>query len=71
MKTLITGLTLGTLIAAPAFLQSANAAPPIDATREQVVHDCSMLAQKYSQSTWGHLQFDQYRTCMAEHGQQE
>jgi hypothetical protein len=30
MKTLITALTLAILIAAPAFVQSANAAPPSD-----------------------------------------
>ena len=71
MKTFITALTLGTLIAAPAFFQSASAAPPVDDARERAIQECSVLAQRYSQSTWGHLQLDQYRTCMADHGQRE
>jgi hypothetical protein len=70
MKTLITALTLATL-AAPAFLQSASAAPPVGDARERAVQECSVLAQKYSQSMWGHFQLDQYRTCMADHGQPE
>ncbi len=74
MKTLVTALTLGTLIAASALVQSASAAPPsdrLDAARAQAIQECSAAAQKYSQSTWGHFQIDQYRSCMAQHGQQE
>lgn len=69
MKMLMTALTLATL----AFVQFANAAPPerMDAAREKAIHECSTGAGKYSQSTWGHHQIDQYRTCMMQHGQPE
>jgi hypothetical protein len=73
MKTFMTALTLGTLLAAQALVQSANAAPPerMDAAREKAIHECNTGAGKYSQSTWGHHQIDHYRTCMMQHGQPE
>jgi hypothetical protein len=71
MKTLIAALTLGSVIAVPAFVQSANAVPPIDAARETAVHECNVAASKYKQYTWGDQEIQTYRSCMAEHGQQE
>jgi ABC-type branched-subunit amino acid transport system substrate-binding protein len=74
MKTLMTALALATLLVAPALVQSANAAPPserLDKAREQAIHECNTAAGKFSQSTWGHHQLDQYRTCMMQHGQPE
>jgi hypothetical protein len=71
MKTFITALTLGSLIAVPTFLRSANAAPPIDAARARAIHDCNVAASTYKQYLWGHFESDTYRACMAEHGQQE
>jgi uncharacterized membrane protein len=43
MKTFMTALTLGTLLAAQALVQSANAAPPerMDAAREKAIHECN------------------------------
>jgi hypothetical protein len=70
MKTFITALTLGSLIAVPAFLRSANAAPLIDAARARAIHECNVAASTYKQYLWG-LESDTYRACMAEHGQQE
>ena len=32
---------------------------------------CSSMEQKYSEPTWGLQETDQYRACMARHGQQE
>ena len=70
MKTLITALTLGTLIAAPAFVPSANAR---DASREQVIRECMDLQNRFSNDGYegrkgGGIQW-QYRACMAEHGE--
>lgn len=71
MKTLITALTLGTLIAAPAFVPSATAR---DASREQVIRECMDLQNRHSNdgyegSKGGGIQW-QYRACMAGHGQE-
>jgi hypothetical protein len=48
MKTFIAALTLSTLIAAPAFVQSANAAQRSNGPtrRDQTVHKCSALESK-------------------------
>ena len=72
MKTLVTLLTLGTLIAAPAFVPSANAA---NASREQIIRDCMDLQNRLSNDGYegkkgGGIQW-QYRACMNEHGQPE
>ena len=40
MKTLVTALTLGTLIAAPLFVPSANAR---EVSREQIIRECMDL----------------------------
>jgi hypothetical protein len=71
MKTFITALTLGSLIAVPACLRSADAAPPIDAARARAIHECNVAASTYKQYLWGHFESDTYRACIAEHGQQE
>ncbi len=39
--------------------------------RQEAVRDCSAKAGKRSQSTWGDHQIHIYRSCMAQHGQQE
>jgi hypothetical protein len=71
MKTLITALAFSCLITAPSFVQSANAAPPMDANRAKAIHECSVAASKYTEHTWGDREIQTYRSCMAEHGQQE
>ncbi len=72
MKTLVTVLTLGTLIAAPAFVPSANAR---DASREQIIRQCMDMQNRLSNDGYegrkgGGIQW-QYRACMNEHGQPE
>jgi hypothetical protein len=56
MKTFITALTLGSLISISAFFQSANAAPPMDASRAQAIHECNVAASKYVEHTWGDVE---------------
>ena len=43
MKTLVTALTLGTLIAAPLFVPSANAR---EVSREQIIRECMDLQNR-------------------------
>jgi len=71
MRKFVAALALVALIAAPAFVQSANAAPPVDAARSQAIHECNVRAQKYRQYRWGDTEIHTYRGCMTEHGQQE
>ena len=71
MKTLTAAFTLAILFGAPALVQPANAAPPMDAAREKALHECNVKAQKYIEHTWGDVEIYTYRSCMTEHGQQE
>ena len=73
MKTLIAALALGTLLAAPAFVQSANADYRISPAREQAIRDCMALQNRdshdgYEGKKGGGLQWN-YLACMADHGQ--
>ncbi len=69
-----TALTLGTLIAAPAFVQSAKAYS-LDPARERAIRECMALQNRdphdgYEGKKGGGLQWH-YRACMADHGQPE
>jgi hypothetical protein len=39
--------------------------------RAQTLRACNDLANRYSQPTFGDMQSDMYRSCMAEHGESE
>lgn len=72
MKTLITALTLGALMAGAASAQTGN--HRIDHAREQAIQECMALQKRdshdgYEGSRGGGLQW-QYRACMVDHGQQ-
>jgi hypothetical protein len=75
MKTLIAALTLGTLIAAPVFLQSANA-QRLDPARARAIQECMALQNRDSDDPYegnrggGGVQWT-YQACMADHGQPE
>ena len=43
----------------------------ISAQRAAAIRDCMNTSDKFSQSTWGNRQFDEYRACMAGHGEVE
>ena len=43
----------------------------ISAQRAAAIRDCMNSSSKYSQSTWGNRQFNEYRACMAGHGEVE
>ena len=46
-------------------------AEDVSGPRAKVLEECSVLAGKFSQSTWGNWQVQTYRSCMADHGQVE
>jgi hypothetical protein len=43
----------------------------IVAQRATAIHDCNVLANRYTLYDWGNTQIHLYRTCMAARGQQE
>jgi hypothetical protein len=74
MKTLTTALTLGTLIAASAFVHSARAAPPsdgVDAARTRAIQECSAMQKQHPNQYHGGTSHHHYRACMSQHGQHE
>jgi opacity protein-like surface antigen len=40
-------------------------------TRDPALRECAATSQKYTESTWGTMQMNQWRTCMAARGQPE
>jgi hypothetical protein len=59
------------LLAALAFV-SANYAQTagyrISVARAAAIHECSILAAKYLDHTWGNREIYEYRACMVTHG---
>jgi hypothetical protein len=45
--------------------------PQMSAARAAAIHECSVLASRFSQHDWGNTEIYQYRACMARHGQPE
>ena len=69
-------LGLATAIAALCMIPLAGAAAQsggrqISAGRAAAIHECSVLASRYSQRDWGNVEIYQYRACMARHGEPE
>jgi len=65
-------MTVATLWTATAPIAAAAGAEfPINAARASAIHECSVLASRYSQHDWGNTEIYQYRACMAGHGQRE
>jgi hypothetical protein len=48
-----------------------NAASHLSAGRAAAIRACNAGAAKYSEYLWGDMEFQQYRSCMAQHGQPE
>jgi hypothetical protein len=43
----------------------------VGAARAAAIRACSGVASRYTEYTWGDMEFQQYRACMAQHGQVE
>ena len=72
MRALITALTLGTLVAAPACGRSASAAPSsdgVDGARARAIQECSAKQRQYPNQYRGGTTLHQYRACMSQQGQ--
>jgi hypothetical protein len=39
--------------------------------RDKAIRECSAVANKFKQRTWGAFEHHQYRTCMKRHDQKE
>jgi hypothetical protein len=48
-----------------------NSKDHVRAARAAAIGECSARARKYTEYTWGDMEFQQYRACMAQHGQPE
>ena len=66
MKRTLAGLAVAGW-ALPSFAQRGE--DPNHTARDAAVHECSVKAQKWSNTMWQTTQFAVYATCMAEHGQ--
>jgi hypothetical protein len=53
----------------PSFAQGSG--EHISTARAAAIRRCSTLAQRYTEYTWGDMEIQQYRACMAGHGQVE
>jgi hypothetical protein len=57
------------MYAGEAFVGDVPEGTSIDMRRAAAVHDCSVLAAKFSNSSWETAQLANYGACMTEHGQ--
>jgi hypothetical protein len=57
------------VVATPSFAQRSE--NHMTSERGQALRECNTAAARYKQYTWGHQEIDTYRSCMANHGQQE
>ena len=61
----------------PGYAARAQAVPGgfgrdgISGPRAAAIRDCTNASAKFVESTWGNREFDEYRACMAEHGEAE
>lgn len=69
MKMLVVCIALATLVAPPAFAQESN--NHMSAARTGAIRQCSVAAARYTEHTWGDMEIQQYRTCMAVSSQVE
>lgn len=58
-------------VASPSVAQRSENGIHMNSAREQALRECNGVAGKMSQYTWGDHQTQAYRSCMAQHGQQE
>lgn len=68
--TAIAAIFVSTVGIAPSAAASARG-QHIVAARAAAIHDCNVLANRYTLYDWGNTQIHIYRTCMAARGQQE
>jgi hypothetical protein len=54
-----------------AFSSAHAQTAPMTAGRAAAVQECSILAGRYAETTYGNTEFYLYRSCMARHGQTE
>ena len=71
LKHYIAAMLAGAVMLAPAGYAQAQGSPRVDAARAAAIHECSVLAQKYPETTYSSTEFDIYRACMARQGQVE
>src|SRR5215475_12851232 len=56
------------MYAGQAFADDVPSGVPIDMKRATAVHECSVLAAKFSNASWETAQLANYGACMTEHG---
>jgi hypothetical protein len=69
-KSIIAAFIASAVVLASAAQAGAQVrAPHISADRAAAIHQCSVLAGRYPETTWSSLEFEVYGACMARHGQ--
>jgi hypothetical protein len=71
LKHYIAAMLAGAVMLALAGYAQAQGGVRVDAARAAAIHECSVLAQRYPETTFSSTEFELYRACMARHGQVE
>ncbi|MGD9920551.1 MAG: hypothetical protein AB7V13_03765 [Pseudorhodoplanes sp.] len=69
LKHYLTAMLVGAAMLASAVPSQAQ--EHVSGTRAAAIHECSVAAGRYPETTWSSLEFEIYRACMARHGQAE
>jgi hypothetical protein len=69
MKRHYLAVALMSIVTVATFTQANAQERGISAARAAAIKECSTLAQRYPETTFGSTEFQLYRSCMAQHGQ--
>lgn len=69
LRPLVVATLLGTVVMSS--ISQAEAQTRMTAARAAAIHECSVLAGRYNEMTYGSTELYLYRSCMARHGQVE
>jgi hypothetical protein len=70
MRMLVAAVSLALPVVAWSAAPAASAGP-VSPARIAAMHECGARAARYVEYTWGNMEFQQYRACMAERRQME
>lgn len=56
---------------APSLAHAQGEGIRISPARAAAIHECSLVSQRYPETTFSSLEFELYRACIAQHGQVE
>jgi hypothetical protein len=68
LRHIVIAMLLGAVVLSFVSQAQAQNRTRMTAARAAAIHECSVLAGRYNEMTWGSTELYIYRSCMARHG---